>query len=118
MARRQRRRQRRTPVENPDPSDFSAWLFSAPLVSRATPATLLGPGVDFVGRFEQLGESIRQLGELLEVDLGELPHLNERGKVSIEISRDLGHWYDDKSDALVREVGAWEIHRYGYTFEA
>ena len=98
----------------PTPDGFAAWVRETPLFETARPATML-PEVDYVGRFEQLEDSIDDIERLLGIRLGR-PIFHEN-RVRHGFDRDLGRWYDAETQEFVAELGAWEIEKCGYRFD-
>ena len=108
-----RRRLRKHKDPGPPTRDgFSSWLPAQPLITTATPAKMLEGDVDYIGRFEQLAESVAELQALLGLEPRPLPHENASGATQI---RAVAEWYDDRSRAYVAKRGAWEVERFGYS---
>jgi hypothetical protein len=66
--------------------------------------------VDFLGRFERLGDDFRQVADRLGCD-AQLPKINATGREHFT------SYYDEESYAIVRRVYARDIAAFGYEFE-
>lgn len=67
--------------------------------------------VDYVGRFEALGEAMQTIADRLGKSEADLPHLLDGGSDSHT------SYYDNASRALVAERYAEEIELFGYSFD-
>ena len=69
-------------------------------------------GCDFIGRFENLNDSITQISKNINIDLSRLPHLK---KVQ---HRDYRTYYDDSLSELVHNLWHKDISAFGYDFSS
>ena len=67
------------------------------------------PGIDFVGRFENLNADFAEACARIGLDAS-LPHLNKTKH------RDYREFYDEAARAYVAEAWADEIEEFGYAF--
>jgi hypothetical protein len=89
---------RRTPT-----SDFGLYSLDGTTV-----------GVDFVGRYEQLGDDLRTALERVGLGDHEVTLTREKGNYR-PATDDAGAQFDDEMDARIEHVFAREIRTFGYT---
>tara|TARA_Y100000590_G_C15563342_1_gene955643 strand:+ start:317 stop:943 length:627 start_codon:yes stop_codon:yes gene_type:complete len=68
-------------------------------------------GCDFIGRFEDLNNSMNEISERINIDLKNLPHINKTEH------RDYSIYYDNSLKDLVREIWHEDITTFGYYFK-
>jgi len=68
--------------------------------------------VDYIMRFETLGDDFRRVCAALDIPAKQLPKYNRSRR------EHYSSYYDDKLRALVSERFALEIERFGYTFDS
>ena len=91
---------------------FEAWLSQEAGKERSSQLAMLGPDLDFQGRFESLSEDFGRICERLGLEV-QLGHRN-RARPSDWKWREL---YDGTTRSLVGEGWAEEIEQLGYAFE-
>ncbi len=69
---------------------------------------------DFIGQFEHLTRDVQHVAKCLDIDVPDLPHLNT---LKATVSPDWRDYYDEQTYDIVVEYSAWEIERFGYTFD-
>jgi chondroitin 4-sulfotransferase 11 len=67
--------------------------------------------VDYIMRFETLGDNFRRVCAELDIPATPLPHYNRSRR------EHYSSYYDGELRALVSERFALEIERFGYTFD-
>ena len=91
---------------------FEAWLSQEAGKERSSQLAMLGPDLDFQGRFESLSEDFGRICERLGLEV-QLGHRN-RARPSDWNWHEL---YDGATRSLVGEGWAEEIEQLGYAFE-
>ena len=65
---------------------------------------------DYVGRFETLSESLRELCEILHIEASDIPHTNSTVKFSYR------EYYDEESKGLLQSRYDRDLDLFGYSF--
>lgn len=93
---------------NYDPSGFARYI------ARQSVPEWDFDEFDFVGQFENLARDVASVGDAIGSPDPVLPH---RHPMQVQRSADWRTYYDAATRDAVAELGAWEIDRFGYTFD-
>jgi len=70
----------------------------------------VGQGLDFVGRFEALGEAFESICRGLEMPVCPLPHIHKTERLGYR------HYYDDVTRKLIEQHYREDLETFGYGF--
>ncbi len=80
-----------------------------------SPDKVIGDGeLDKVFSFEHFGWAVAGIANALQIERPPMQNVNPS---KIQRAADYRQFYDDDTAEIVRDLGAWEIERFGYAFD-
>ena len=67
--------------------------------------------LDYVGKFENLHESLKYISEKIKLDCTQIPHINKIKKQPFQ------NYYNKETEKKVAKIWAEDIEAFGYVFE-